>query len=91
MLSVRPSENSNDGEKKTVAHFEGGARIDFKSVNFKYPTRDVTVFKNLNFTVCMPAFIPNFLPIGGSNANSNKQIEKGQFAALVGPSGTFYA
>ncbi|KKZ60872.1 hypothetical protein EMCG_04463 [[Emmonsia] crescens] len=63
ILSVRPSENSNDGEKKIVGRFEGGARIDFKSVNFKYPTRDVTVFKNLNFT-----------------------IEKGQFAALVGPS-----
>ncbi|EEH18239.2 hypothetical protein PABG_00802 [Paracoccidioides brasiliensis Pb03] len=64
ILSVRPSDkNDGDGEKKIVGRFEGGARIDFKSVNFKYPTRDVTVFKNLNFT-----------------------IEKGQFAALVGPS-----
>ncbi|PGG95796.1 hypothetical protein GX51_08117 [Blastomyces parvus] len=63
IISVRPPENNNDGEKKTVGRFEGGAQIDFKSVNFKYPTRDITVFKNLSFT-----------------------IEKGQFAALVGPS-----
>ncbi|KAL2385253.1 hypothetical protein RJZ90_001429, partial [Blastomyces dermatitidis] len=64
ILSVRPSQGNNDGEKKTVGRFEGGAQIDFKSINFKYPTRDITVFKNLSFT-----------------------IEKGQFAALVGPSG----
>ncbi|OJD17431.1 hypothetical protein AJ78_02456 [Emergomyces pasteurianus Ep9510] len=63
ILSVRPLKSSDEGEKKTVGRFEGGARIDFKSVNFKYPTRDLTVFKNLSFT-----------------------IEKGQFAALVGPS-----
>lgn len=30
---------------------EGGIRIELKNVGFKYPTRDVSIFKNLNITV----------------------------------------
>ncbi|KAK4136489.1 P-loop containing nucleoside triphosphate hydrolase protein [Trichocladium antarcticum] len=44
---------------------EGGVKIELKDVYFKYPTRDVSIFKGLNIT-----------------------IEKGQFAALVGASGS---
>jgi ABC-type multidrug transport system fused ATPase/permease subunit len=44
---------------------EGGVKIELKDVHFKYPTRDVSIFKGLNIT-----------------------IEKGQFAALVGASGS---
>ncbi|KAK4185523.1 P-loop containing nucleoside triphosphate hydrolase protein [Podospora australis] len=44
---------------------EGGVKIELKDIHFKYPTRDVSIFKGLNLT-----------------------IEKGQFAALVGASGS---
>jgi ABC-type multidrug transport system fused ATPase/permease subunit len=44
---------------------DGGIKIELKDVHFKYPTRDVSIFKGLNIT-----------------------IEKGQFAALVGASGS---
>ncbi|KAL2022705.1 hypothetical protein VTK56DRAFT_4786 [Thermocarpiscus australiensis] len=44
---------------------DGGIRIELKDVHFKYPTRDVSIFRGLNLT-----------------------IEKGQFAALVGASGS---
>ncbi|KAK4226957.1 P-loop containing nucleoside triphosphate hydrolase protein [Podospora fimiseda] len=48
-----------------VPDTEGGVKIELKDVYFKYPTRDVSIFKGLNIT-----------------------IEKGQFAALVGASGS---
>ncbi|KAK4173584.1 putative ABC multidrug transporter [Triangularia setosa] len=44
---------------------EGGIKIELKDIHFKYPTRDVSIFRGLNIT-----------------------IEKGQFAALVGASGS---
>lgn len=44
---------------------DGGVKIELKDVHFKYPTRDVSIFRGLNLT-----------------------IEKGQFAALVGASGS---
>ncbi|KAK1834836.1 P-loop containing nucleoside triphosphate hydrolase protein [Podospora conica] len=43
----------------------GGVRIELRDVHFKYPTRDVSIFRGLNLT-----------------------IEPGQFAALVGASGS---
>ncbi|KAJ4297091.1 hypothetical protein N0V88_004008 [Collariella sp. IMI 366227] len=48
-----------------VADTDGGVKIELKDVHFKYPTRDVSIFRGLNIT-----------------------IEKGQFAALVGASGS---
>lgn len=44
---------------------EGGIEIELRDIHFKYPTRDVSIFKGLNI-----------------------KIEKGQFAALVGASGS---
>ncbi|KAK3328897.1 P-loop containing nucleoside triphosphate hydrolase protein [Apodospora peruviana] len=43
----------------------GGVKIEIQDLYFKYPTRDVSIFKGLNLT-----------------------IQKGQFAALVGASGS---
>ncbi|KAK3394135.1 P-loop containing nucleoside triphosphate hydrolase protein [Podospora didyma] len=43
----------------------GGVKIELRDVHFKYPTRDVSIFRGLSIT-----------------------IEKGQFAALVGSSGS---
>ena len=44
---------------------DGGVKIEIQDLHFKYPTRDVSIFKGLNLT-----------------------IQKGQFAALVGASGS---
>jgi ABC-type multidrug transport system fused ATPase/permease subunit len=66
ILGVRESRNKDDASSSTsVPDAEGGVKIQFENVYFKYPTRDVSIFKNLNIT-----------------------IEKGQFAALVGASGS---
>ncbi|KAL2263245.1 hypothetical protein VTK26DRAFT_7664 [Humicola hyalothermophila] len=52
-------------ESEQIPDTEGGVKIELKDVHFKYPTRDVPIFKGVNIT-----------------------IEKGQFAALVGASGS---
>jgi ABC-type multidrug transport system fused ATPase/permease subunit len=52
-------------QSERIDDTEGGVKIELKDVHFKYPTRDVSIFKGLNIT-----------------------IEKGQFAALVGASGS---
>ncbi|KAK2793030.1 hypothetical protein FQN52_002178 [Onygenales sp. PD_12] len=57
IFSVREPESSNDDDKIFVERYEGGPRIEFKSVSFKYPTRDVTVFKDLSFTVEKGQFV----------------------------------
>ncbi|KAL1841122.1 hypothetical protein VTJ49DRAFT_7400 [Mycothermus thermophilus] len=52
-------------ESEQIPDTDGGVRIELKDVHFKYPSRDVSIFRGLNIT-----------------------IEKGQFAALVGASGS---
>ena len=52
-------------ETEQIPDTDGGVKIELKDVHFKYPTRDVSIFRGLNIT-----------------------IEKGQFAALVGASGS---
>ncbi|KAK3995414.1 putative ABC multidrug transporter [Cladorrhinum sp. PSN332] len=66
ILQARDSKIKDDVSKEErVPDTEGGVKIELKDVHFKYPTRDVSIFKGLNIT-----------------------IEKGQFAALVGASGS---
>jgi ABC-type multidrug transport system fused ATPase/permease subunit len=66
ILDSRDSKNKDTVPlTETVPETEGGVRIELRDVFFKYPTRDVSIFKGLNLT-----------------------IEKGQFAALVGASGS---
>ncbi|KAM5432744.1 putative ABC-type xenobiotic transporter [Microsporum ferrugineum] len=50
IMSIRPLPDDNKS-KAVLDPSEGGVEIEFKSVNFKYPSRDVPVFKNLSFTV----------------------------------------
>ncbi|KAK3355080.1 P-loop containing nucleoside triphosphate hydrolase protein [Neurospora tetraspora] len=68
ILEARESRIRVD-EVSTSEHYvpdtEGGVKIELQDVHFKYPTRNISVFKGLNLT-----------------------IEKGQFAALVGASGS---
>ncbi|RYO80015.1 hypothetical protein DL766_000524 [Monosporascus sp. MC13-8B] len=66
ILNVRDSRNKDEASaSESVPDTEGGIKIQIEDVHFKYPTRDISIFKGLNLT-----------------------IEKGQFAALVGASGS---
>ncbi|TPX08939.1 uncharacterized protein E0L32_009643 [Thyridium curvatum] len=65
ILSIRESGEKEVLSGETIRETEGGIRIDLEDVHFKYPTRNVSIFKGLNIT-----------------------IEKGQYAALVGASGS---
>ncbi|KAH7027485.1 P-loop containing nucleoside triphosphate hydrolase protein [Microdochium trichocladiopsis] len=52
ILSVRSSRHQGQiGETEHITGAEGGIKIELKNVHFKYPTRDVNVFKNLNMTI----------------------------------------
>lgn len=50
MIDHRPKEERNPDEV-VMARPEGGVKIEFRSVKFKYPTRDIWVYKDLSFTV----------------------------------------
>jgi ABC-type multidrug transport system fused ATPase/permease subunit len=66
ILSIRDSKNQDGiSASEQVDDTEGGVKIEFQDAHFKYPTRDMSIFRGLNLT-----------------------IEKGQFAALVGSSGS---
>lgn len=66
ILGVRESKNKDlTPVDEKIPDTEGGVKIELRDVGFRYPTRDVSIFKHLNITV-----------------------EKGQFAALVGASGS---
>jgi len=66
ILNVRGSRNKDDAlSSEFIPDTEDGIEIQIEDVHFKYPTRDISIFKGLNLS-----------------------IEKGQFAALVGASGS---
>jgi ABC-type transport system involved in cytochrome bd biosynthesis fused ATPase/permease subunit len=54
IISTRISDHKDDQGSDSLEDAEGGVKIEFKSVYFTYPTRDVPVFKNLSFTVSIP-------------------------------------
>lgn len=58
-----------------------GVKIQFENVWFRYPTRDVPVLNGLDLTVRKLFQFSMIL------ADEASQIEKGQFVAIVGPSG----
>ncbi|AEO70297.1 uncharacterized protein THITE_2121528 [Thermothielavioides terrestris NRRL 8126] len=66
ILQARETRIRDDiSRAERIPDTDGGVKIELKDIHFKYPTRDVSIFKGLNIT-----------------------IEKGQFAALVGASGS---
>lgn len=66
ILSIRDTRNRDTvSTDEKIPDTDGGVKIELENVHFRYPTRDVSIFKGLNIT-----------------------IEKGQFAALVGASGS---
>jgi len=64
---------------------DGGIAVEFRNVWFRYPTRDVPILNGLSFNVrSLP--MPRFSRL--SLLMSVLQIQKGQFAAFVGASGS---
>ncbi|KAG9230574.1 P-loop containing nucleoside triphosphate hydrolase protein [Amylocarpus encephaloides] len=52
ILSVRIPEKHNIAPKKAhIADAEGGIKLEFQDVCFKYPTRSVSIFKRLNISI----------------------------------------
>ena len=49
MRESRMNDEVNDGQK--IPDSEGGMKIELRNLHFKYPTRDVPVFKGLNLTI----------------------------------------
>lgn len=76
MLSVRPSPVEVDNGSSTLDDAEGGARIEFKSVDFTYPTRDLTIFKDLSFTVEKGQFAALVGPSGCGKTTTIAILEK---------------
>lgn len=52
ILSIRKSRNHDlSDEKAKIPDAEGGLKIELRNVYFKYPTRNVSVFKGINLTI----------------------------------------
>ncbi|KAM0332155.1 hypothetical protein ACHAQA_002429 [Verticillium albo-atrum] len=52
ILNMRDSRNRDShAESATIPDTEGGVKIELRDAHFKYPTRNVSVFKGINLTV----------------------------------------
>lgn len=52
ILSIRESRNRDIiSERETIPDTDGGVQIELEDVHFKYPTRNVSIFKGLNLTI----------------------------------------
>lgn len=76
MLSVRPNPLDDSDGSSTLDDAEGGARIEFKAVDFTYPTRDLKVFKNLSFTIEKGQFAALVGPSGCGKTSTIALLEK---------------
>ncbi|KAK3337195.1 P-loop containing nucleoside triphosphate hydrolase protein [Cercophora scortea] len=67
ILQARETRNDVNlvSSQEVIPDLDSGIKIELQDVYFKYPTRDISIFRGLNLT-----------------------IQKGQFAALVGASGS---
>lgn len=87
ILNMRRKDHSDSNlvslDVGNIGDSDQGVKIEFCNVWFKYPTRDVPVLNGLDLTV---RFQNN--AVVDEVAADQTQIEKGQFAAIVGPSGT---
>lgn len=65
--------NEKDGGASwgRIPDSEGGVRIELKDVGFKYPTRDVSIFKHLNITVEKGQFVAL---VGSSGAGKSSIV-----------------
>jgi ATP-binding cassette subfamily B (MDR/TAP) protein 1 len=52
ILSVRDTKyKKSEEDAAAINDTEGGIKIELKNVHFKYPTRDVSIFRGLNLTI----------------------------------------
>lgn len=51
ILSVRESRNKDTKDTATIPDTEGGIKIELKDIHFKYPTRNVSIFKGIDLTI----------------------------------------
>ncbi|OTB02343.1 hypothetical protein M426DRAFT_322771 [Hypoxylon sp. CI-4A] len=52
ILGIRASRNRDLGDENVkIADTTGGIKVELKDVHFKYPTRDVSIFKGINITI----------------------------------------
>lgn len=52
ILAIRTSRNRDLGDENVkIPETEGGIKIELKDVHFKYPTRDMSIFRGLNLTI----------------------------------------
>ncbi|CAJ2500962.1 Uu.00g038150.m01.CDS01 [Anthostomella pinea] len=52
ILSIRESRNRDlSAESAQIPDAEGGIKIELRDVHFKYPTRNVSIFKGINITI----------------------------------------
>jgi ABC-type multidrug transport system fused ATPase/permease subunit len=84
ILEARLNQNKDIvADTEQIPDTVGGVEIELQDVYFRYPTRDISIFKGLNMHVSLSKH-------GRHNCSCSDppQIQKGQFAALVGASGT---
>lgn len=82
---MRIRSRSNDGGSDLVEGLNdssSGVKIEFSDVWFRYPSRDAPVLNGLNMIVSRIYNLVRCL-----TGIDELQIGKGQFAAIVGPSG----
>ncbi|KAK2741114.1 hypothetical protein FQN57_005715 [Myotisia sp. PD_48] len=75
ILSIRLSGVNNNGQAPFDKQ-ENGVEIKFDSVKFKYPTRDIWIFKNLSFTVAKGQFAALVGPSGCGKTSVVAMLEK---------------
>jgi len=52
IMDMRETRSNDDtSSEERIPDTEGGIKIELKDVHFKYPTRDISVFKGLNITI----------------------------------------
>ncbi|KAJ2907063.1 P-loop containing nucleoside triphosphate hydrolase protein [Zalerion maritima] len=52
ILGARFTRNKDThADSESIPNAEGGVKIEFQNVHFRYPTRDVSIFKDLNITI----------------------------------------
>ncbi|KAI0175754.1 P-loop containing nucleoside triphosphate hydrolase protein [Hypoxylon sp. FL1284] len=52
ILSIRESQSRDLGDAgATIPDTEGGIKIELRDVHFRYPTRNVSIFKGINLTI----------------------------------------
>jgi ATP-binding cassette subfamily B (MDR/TAP) protein 1 len=83
------TDDHSDGQLQSLdvgnfGDWDKGVKIQLQNVWFTYPTRDVPILNGLDMTASPD---PGDVYSASLEKTDSSQIEKGQFAAIVGPSG----